>query len=76
MRKPPIPAETNPIRKAAMKQPNPQAEGAQVKAIFGPENQFVNWAGTLQFSVYRHPSLCVSFQTATAAHSIEPRGGV
>jgi hypothetical protein len=32
-----------------MKQPNPQAEEAQVKAIFGPENQFVNWVGTLQF---------------------------
>ena len=68
--------ETNPIRKAAMKQPNPQAEEAHVKAIFGPENQFVNWVGTLQFSVYRHPSPFVSFQTATAAHIIEPRGGV
>jgi len=45
--------ETNPIRKASMKQPNPQTAEAEIKNIFGQENQFVDWVGTLQFSVYQ-----------------------
>jgi hypothetical protein len=45
-----------------MKQPNPQAEEAQVKAIFGPENQFVNWVGTLQF-------FCLPDNRRSALHS-------
>lgn len=51
--------ETNPIRKAAMRAPNPISYENRVKALF-PENKFTNWVGTVRFSVISN-SVSISF---------------
>jgi hypothetical protein len=41
--------ETNPIRKAGMRIPDPYRYESQVRDLFGPKHEFVNWTGTLRF---------------------------
>jgi hypothetical protein len=41
--------ETNPIRKAGMRVPDPYRYEAQVRDLFGPKHEFVNWTGSLRF---------------------------
>jgi hypothetical protein len=41
--------ETNPIRKAGMRTPDPYRYESQVRDLFGPKHEFVNWTGTLRF---------------------------
>jgi hypothetical protein len=41
--------EVNPIRKAVMRVPDPYRYEAQVRDLFGPKHEFVNWTGTLRF---------------------------
>jgi hypothetical protein len=41
--------ETNPIRKAGMRIPDPYRYESQVRDSFGPKHEFVNWTGTLRF---------------------------
>jgi len=44
------PQETNPIRKAGMLPPDPYRYEPQVRALFGPQPQFVKWTGRLRFA--------------------------
>ena len=41
--------ETNPIRKAGMRTPDPYRYESQVRDLFGPKHEFVNWTGSLRF---------------------------
>jgi hypothetical protein len=43
--------ETNPIRKAAMRVPDPYRYEAQVRDLFGPKHEFMNWTGSLRFGM-------------------------
>ena len=41
--------ESNPIRKAGMRVPDPYRYESQVRALFGAKHEFENWTGTVRF---------------------------